>query len=163
MARSDKREAARSAVSELDLIGPRSRTPNGTNGASSTATTESPPKPDERAVEAEEVRELNQAVNSVKSEAERSGGEASKPRRRRRRSEAEIGVEIYLPESMLYRARSLVRPLRTGSRRSLGAAFVIQAYARAVDELVAEDLDVAGIGPEDGDELVDRIKRALAG
>lgn len=85
---------------------------------------------------------------------------ARRPRRKRRDS-VDVGVELYLPEDLLFRARSLVRPQRTGARRSLGAAFVLQAYARAVDELVGAEIDVQGIEQGADEEMVERVKLAL--
>lgn len=81
--------------------------------------------------------------------------------RRKKRSAVNVGVELYLPEDLLFRARSLVRPHRTGARRSLGAAFVLQAYVRAVDELLGGELDVQGIEQGADEEMVERVKLAL--
>jgi len=88
--------------------------------------------------------------------------EAPKPRRRRkRRDEIDVGVELYLPEDLLFRSRSLVRPQRTGARRSLGAAFVLRAYVRAVDEILEGEIDVQGIDQDADEEMVERVKLAL--
>lgn len=82
-------------------------------------------------------------------------------RRRRRQQPAMVRSELNLPEDLLFRARSLVRPKHTGGRRSLGASFTLQAYVRAVDELI-EQIDVNGIhSADDEDEMVERVKDAL--
>jgi hypothetical protein len=80
---------------------------------------------------------------------------------RRRRDGETVRAEIRVPEEVLNRARSLVRPRRTGAERSLGAGFVLQAFVRAVDDIVL-DLDVSGMELGLEDEMVERVKQALA-
>lgn len=89
--------------------------------------------------------------------------ESAPPRRRSRRRPrpAEVSVELRLPEDLLNRSRSLVRPHRTGARRSLGAAFVLQAYVRAVDEILAGELDTAGVEAGMDEEMIARVRAEL--
>jgi hypothetical protein len=137
----------RGAVGELSFIRP----------GRSAATTPSPAESDPPAAGA------TAAPAAQPGPAPASAPKAAKPRSRRSAAKADaalIRTEVLLPEDVAFRARGLVRPSHTGAERSLGAAFVLQGYVRALDEL-GLDLDVAGMDVGLEDEMVDRVKDAL--
>ena len=71
-----------------------------------------------------------------------------------------VRAELELPEDVLHRAKALVRPARTGARRSLSSSLMLQAYVRAVDALELT-IDTRGLRRASDDEAVERVLGAL--
>jgi hypothetical protein len=71
-----------------------------------------------------------------------------------------IRTEVFLPEHVVANAKALVRPTRTGARRTLSAAFALQAYIRAIDSLDLA-VDLQGLDRGDDDRAVQRVLDAL--
>lgn len=136
------------AIGEINLLGRRGPahgsdpSPNGEHGRSALA----PP---------------DRAQNGNGAGIAASDRRAARRSPRRPRDGELMRAELLVPEELLNRARTLVRPRRTGAERSLGAGFVLQAFVRAVDEL-ALDVDVSGMDLGREDEMVERVKQAIA-
>lgn len=139
-----KRVDMSSVASELDLVRP----------SRSTETLVPVPAPDTEVREDDPLAELDSVVGTP------AEPEPEPRKRKRRKTQVGLKSEITVPEEILFSARSMVRPVKTGAVRSLGAAFVLQAYIQAVHETV-DGVDVEGIGPENHDEMVSRVKAAL--
>jgi hypothetical protein len=84
-------------------------------------------------------------------------------RRRRTRQAADeslVRAELLIPAEVTVRAKALTRPQQTGAQRTLGAAFLLQAYVRALDEL-ALPIDMNGLDLGTEEEAVARVLDAL--
>lgn len=76
-------------------------------------------------------------------------------------SEARRRQDVRLPDHLLAELRNLGRPERTNAGRTLGAQFFVSVYVRAVHETLGSRLNTQGLGREDEDECVERVKAAL--
>lgn len=137
-----KRRSVEDAIGELSFMNPTRR------GASARDDTPSEPANDQGVV-----------VRDTAEQPQRSAAPRRQTRRKRRPA-ALMRAEVRLPEDILQRARSAVRPRHTGAERSLGAAFLLQAYIRAVDDLDPA-IDLSGLDAGMEDEAVERVKQAL--
>ena len=71
-----------------------------------------------------------------------------------------VRADLRLPTDVVARAKQLGRPQRTGARRSLSAAVVLQAYVLALDEL-GLDVDMRGVDRDSETEATRRVAAAL--
>lgn len=83
---------------------------------------------------------------------------ARRPRRRRQTNT--VRSHVALPEELLQRTKSQLRPVHTGATRTLGVGLLFQGYIRAIDELGLE-IDLEGIEAGMDDEVTDRVRAAL--